>query len=74
VDTDLMMVVGIVLGALTLPAFLNGYTEGRAPKTAIILAVAAGALIVMAVMRSPGGYTLDEIVQAFGKVFARFTG
>jgi hypothetical protein len=73
-DTDLMMVIGIILGALTLPSFLNGYTEGRAPKAAIIMAIAAAALILLAVMRSPGGYTFDEIVQAFSKVFARFVG
>ena len=71
-DTDLMMVIGVSLGVLAIPALLSAYSEGRPPRLAAIVVLIAGTLIVVALNQKPSGYTVREIFQAFGTVFAGF--
>ena len=40
-----MLVVGITLGVLSIPAMLNAYSDGRAPRFASIVVLIAGVLI-----------------------------
>lgn len=70
-DADLLLVIGVVLGALSIPSFLNGFVESRLPRIAVLLVVAAVALIVLAVMTHPGGYAVDDVPEAFIRVIAR---
>lgn len=70
--SDLFLVSGVILAALALPALLNAYSEGRAPRGAALLIVAAGGCIVYAVMTTPTGYTLRDVPHAFARVFAMF--
>lgn len=71
-DTDLFLVIGIVLGGLAIPSMLNAYSEGAPPRFAAMLAIAAGALIVLAVTNSPVGYKMEDIPDVFTRVAARF--
>lgn len=70
-DTDLFLVIGVVLGGLAIPSLLNAYSEGRPPRFAAMLAIAAGALIVLAVTSNPVGYKLEDIPDVFTRVIGR---
>lgn len=70
-DTDLMLVTGIILGVLSIPSMLNAFSDGRAPRLASIVVLVAGVLIVLAVKRHSSGYTPAELPAVFGRVFDR---
>ena len=72
-DTDLMMVIGVTLGVLTLPSILSAFSEGRPPRLAAVMLLIAGTLVVVALNRKPSGYTLIEVLQAFRTVIGRLT-
>lgn len=71
-DTDLALVVGIVIAALAVPSILSAITDKRAPRASAITVLIAGGLIVFAVQGKPGGYTMQEIPDVFVNVIARF--
>ncbi|MFN3972007.1 MAG: hypothetical protein ACK4L4_11635 [Gemmobacter sp.] len=71
-DTDLMLVVGVVVAVLTLPSLFSAFIDGRAPRAGAILALIAGVLIAVAVSERPGGYAIADIPDAFYRVFARY--
>jgi len=59
VDNDLILVLGVFIGALTFPALVTAFSSSRAPRTAIILFVTGGALISWAVYQQPNTYSVD---------------
>jgi len=71
-NSDLILVTGIVLAALSVPSMLSAISDSRPPRVATFVAVVAGCLIVWAVQSRPGGYTLDDIPRAFVRVAAEF--
>lgn len=73
-DSDLMLVVGLIVGVLSLPALLNAWTEGRAPRAGAIMVMIAIGLIVAATRTKPGGYRVDEVPDAFFRVLGRLLG
>ncbi|GGE06843.1 hypothetical protein SAMN05421774_102675 [Gemmobacter megaterium] len=70
-NSDLMLVVGLIVGVLTIPALLNAWTEGRPPRAAAIMVMIAIGLVVMAVRLAPGGYALDDLPDVFFRVVGR---
>ena len=70
-DTDLMLVTGIILGVLSIPAMLNSFSEGRAPRAAAIVVLFGGVLIFLALKDHSAGYSWAELPQVFGRVFKR---
>lgn len=73
-DPDLLLVIGIVIAVLTVPSLLSALSDRRPPRTGIIMILAAGALIVTALSNRPGSYRIDELPDAFYRVFARYAG
>ncbi len=71
-DSDLMLIIGLVLAVLSVPAILSAYSEGRPPRVATFTIIAAGALVVWAIKSHPGGYRIEEIPEVFVRVVARF--
>lgn len=71
-DPDLLMVVGVVVAVLTVPALFSALVDSRPPRAGAILALIAGVLIAVAVTQRPGGYSISELPDAFGRVFARY--
>jgi hypothetical protein len=71
-DSDLFLVIGLVIAVLTIPSMLTAFTEGRTPRAAAILILIAGVLIVVALNRHPGGYSFSDIPDAFVRVFDRY--
>ncbi|MCZ7674977.1 MAG: hypothetical protein M5U35_02475 [Roseovarius sp.] len=71
-NTDLILVTGIVLAALSVPAMISAISDSRPPRVAAFVAMAAGGLIIWAVSNRPGGYGWDDIPRAFVRVVAEF--
>ncbi|TAG26246.1 MAG: hypothetical protein EAZ40_04730 [Rhodobacterales bacterium] len=70
-DTDLVLTVGIVLLALTVPSLLSAWVEQRVPRVAAVMAIASMGMIVGALMTRPGGYAFSEVPSVMLGVFAR---
>lgn len=64
-----MLVIGIILGVLSIPAMLNAYSDGRAPRLASITVLIAGILIFVAVYTHRPAYTPAELPDVFSRVF-----
>lgn len=72
-QTDIYLVIGLILGALAFPSLLNAFSESRFPRLALLLFLAASVLIILAVTGKPGGYNVSDIPHAFIRVFGRLT-
>ena len=71
-DADLFLVMGIVLAGFSIPSILSAITDGRAPRASAITILIAGGLILIAFQTHPGGYSFDQIPDAFVRVAARY--
>ncbi len=60
-DADLLLFIGIIVGACAFPSLVGSFSAGRSPRTAIVFGFIGGALIVAAIAMTPGGYSFDEI-------------
>ncbi|MGH1367950.1 MAG: hypothetical protein ACRBCL_04985 [Maritimibacter sp.] len=69
---DLYLVLGIVVLALAIPPVLNAVMEGHAPRVAAIMVLVGGGLVALAVAKKPGGYTIEDVPQAFVRVVAHY--
>ena len=72
-DADFALVLGLVLGAFSLPAILSAFNDGRAPRVAMIVIMIAGGCIVYALRHQPGGYDVGDIPHVFANVVERYT-
>ena len=71
-DSDLILVVGLVIGILSIPSMLSAYSENRAPRIAAILVLISGVLLVVAVKNKAGGYAIADIPHVFYGVIGRY--
>jgi len=72
VDTDLLLVIGLVLTGLSIPSLLAAFSESRPPRIGAIMILIGGILIAVALTQTPRGYTFAEIPDVFLKVIGRF--
>lgn len=70
IDPDYIFVIGLVVGLLAIPALIGAFSESRTPRAAAIMVLIAAGLVSVAVLRKPGGYS----VQAVPEVFMRVVG
>ena len=71
-DTDLYLVIGIVVFALALPSLLSAFVEGRPPRLGAIMALAGATLIIVALTNHARGYSFAEIPDVFYRVLGRY--
>lgn len=69
-DSDLALVIGIIVFVLSAPAIISAISDGRAPRTAMVALVVGGGLVLFALTQKPGGYRIDDIPRAFVRVIA----
>ncbi len=71
-DPDLALVMGIVLGVFTVPSLLSAMSDSRAPRASAFTILIAVGLIVYAIAKSPGGYSMAELPTVFVNVAGRY--
>jgi hypothetical protein len=71
-DPDVSFIAGVMLAVFTLPAMISAFSDGRAPRVATIVMMAAGGLIVYALTHKPSGYTLQDIPLVFYEVLGKY--
>jgi len=67
-SNDIMLVTGVILAALAIPAIISAWSDNRSPRLAAIVVLIAGGLIVIAAQTWPGGFTFADIPGAFVRV------
>lgn len=60
-NADLLMFMGVFIGAFAFPTLVSSFSAGRPPTMSIVFAFIGGALIVTAIMMTPGGYEFNEL-------------
>jgi len=71
-DHDLALVLGMVIGVLSIPSVVSSMSDGHVPRAASISIIIAGVLVVWSVTGKPGGYRVDQVPDVFAKVVARY--
>ncbi|MFG6530230.1 MULTISPECIES: hypothetical protein [unclassified Sulfitobacter] len=71
-NSDLAMVMGIVLAVLSIPSILSAVTDRRSPRASAITILIAGGLIVFALRENPGRYSFENLPEVFVSVAADF--
>ena len=71
-DTDVALVLGIILAAFSIPSILSSLTDRRAPRASALTILIGGGLILYAVQTKSGGYTFEQIPTVFTNVIARY--
>jgi hypothetical protein len=70
VNPDLFLVIGLIVGALAIPAVISAFSESRPPRAAAIMVMISAGLLLVAVLEKPGGYTIGEVPEVFMGVVA----
>lgn len=69
-NTDQIFVAGLVVGALAILSFLSALTNGRRPYVAVVALVVGAGMVALAVLKSPGVYSIATIPDAVYRVIA----
>ncbi len=69
-DPDLALILGLVVGILSLVGILSALSDGRGPRASAISVLIAGGLVVYALNAKPSGYTMQELPDVFFNVIA----
>lgn len=70
-DTDLILVIGIVLCVLAIPSLLAAFAESRGPRSGVMLVTVGGILVVVALTQSVKSYSFAGLPQVFVSVISR---
>ncbi len=71
-DTDLVFILGLIIGVLSIPSMLSAYSEGRSPRVPAVVLVLAAGLVAYAVNQRPEGYDIADIPDVFMRVVSRY--
>ncbi len=70
-DPDIALVLGLIIGGLSVPGIMSAVSERRAPRASMLTILLAGGLLYYALETKPGGYELRDIPDAFIDVVAK---
>jgi hypothetical protein len=71
-DADLLLVVGLAIGVLAVPAVVSAFSDGRVPRAGSIMVMVSIGLLVSALANKPGGYRVGDIPDAVFSVLGRY--
>lgn len=71
-DSDLLLVIGLVLVVLAVPAIISAFSDNRPPRVGAVLIILGAGLVALAVMQRPGDLSLGDIPDAFTRVIGRY--
>ena len=70
-DSDLFLVLGIIVSAFAIPAVISAFSDSRPPRAAAVAVLVGGGLILLAFASKPGGYRPGQIPEVFARIVAR---
>jgi hypothetical protein len=68
-DNDFILVLGIIIGVLTIPAIFSAMVDSKVPRIPTFAAVVSGAMILYAISNQPSGYAIGDLPEVFSRVF-----
>ncbi|MEM7472487.1 MAG: hypothetical protein AAF340_14145 [Pseudomonadota bacterium] len=68
IANEFILVLGMVIGVLAIPGMFSSIVDGSPPRAATVAVVVSGAMIIYAVYKTPGGYSLNEIPNVIARV------
>ena len=71
-DFDLLLILGLFFGALTIPAIVSAFADRRAPRMPAVVLLLSGSLVYFAIDENPDRYTFDTLDDIFLSVVARY--
>ncbi len=71
-DYDLVLVIGLVIGILSVPSMLSAWVDGRAPRGSAVTVLVAGVLLVVALTQNPQRYQFNDIPHVVVEVIGRY--
>lgn len=71
-DNEILLVTGIVLAVLAIPAMVSAWSDGRSPRIPAIMVFISGTIVLLAAYRWPGGLGAGDVPQAFINVVGLF--
>ena len=69
---DVFLVLGVIIAGFSIPSIMSAAADGRAPRASAITILIAGGLILLAIQTKPGGYTFEDVPNAFVRVAAQY--
>ena len=70
--TELILVLGMVVGLLAIPGIFSSIVDGSPPRAATIAVVISGGMIIYAVTQTPGGISLQDVPTIIYRVIGGF--
>jgi len=71
-DTDLVLILGLILIGLAIPAAMSSHSDGRRPVAPIATILIAVGMIVYAQLSHSEGYALRDVPDVFYTVVGRY--
>ncbi len=71
-DFDLILVIGLIITILAIPARFSAAVDGRPPRGAAIMILLGGGLVVIALSQHPSGYQIAELPEVVMRVIGRY--
>lgn len=73
-NTDVALVIGVISAGLAFMSLVSSYSESAPPRMAALLGLVSGLMILFAVSKNPTGYSIDDVPDAFVRVFGQIVG
>jgi hypothetical protein len=73
-EPDVMLIAGLGLAVLSLPALISAWVDKRPPRVGAVVLLTGLGLVAWAVTTRPGGYVLSEIPLLVYEMIARLLG
>ena len=71
-DTDLVLVLGLVLVVFAIPAAMSAYSDNRRPIAPLATLLISAGMIAYAYVTHPGGYAPGDVPEVFFAVVGRY--
>lgn len=71
-DTDLLLIVGLIVTILAVPSVISAFSESRPPRAAAVLFLIGGTLIVVALTQGNARYSMADLPEVVSRVIARY--
>jgi len=73
-DPDVALVIGVLIGAFSLPSIVSGFSERRAPRISFLTLMVGAGLGYWAISQNPDSYSILGFPDLLIEVVARFIG